>query len=324
VAVQSASSGAFSSDEHPTHGYLRLHGVLTNPDDVAYRYNLMSNRFDYIGPEITRLLGFTVEEMLAMDVAETAERIHIDDSRTVAPTVRTMLPDESTVLHYQFRAKDGCHHWLEDHYQIVADAEERPRYRIGVMRGVTAQKTRGELCYRLPSVRTACTAIPRALGNVLSEPHRTALRRHGLKIAAIAIALVQLVAGAGLYRIAERVLSHTQTSSIQIANNAQETGGPSPHPPLQREVERLVTERDHLQQRVAVLEQRMVQLSTELRTVRSQRVAAAAPVISPQPAISSPWRVSHTPHPELSWVRMRGWFARSAVQPIASDPPSWR
>jgi PAS domain S-box-containing protein len=324
VAVQSASSGAFSSDEHPTHGYLRLHGVLTNPDDVAYRYNLMSNRFDYIGPEITRLLGFTVEEMLAMDVAETAERIHIDDSRTVAPTVRTMLPDESTVLHYQFRAKDGCHHWLEDHYQIVADAEERPRYRIGVMRGVTAQKTQGEPCHRLPSVRTACTAIPRALGNVLSEPHRTALRRHGLKIAAIAIALVQLVAGAGLYRIAERVLSHTQTSSIQIANNAQETGGPSPHPPLQQEVERLVTERDHLQQRVAVLEQRMVQLSTELRTVRSQRVAAAAPVISPQPAISSPWRVSHTPHPELSWVRMRGWFARSAVQPIASDPPSWR
>ncbi len=298
--------------------------MLTNPEDVAYRYNLVTNRFDYIGPEITRLLGFTVEEMLAMDVAETAERIHIDDTPTVATTERTMLPDESTVLHYQFRAKDGSYHWLEDHYQIVADAEERPRYRIGVMRGITAQKTQEEPCQRLSRVRAARTAIPRALANVLSEPHRTALRRHGLKIAALAVALVQLVAGAGIYRIAERVMTHTQTSAIQIANDAQETASSSPHPPLQHDVERLVTERDLLQQRVAALEQRMVHVSTELRTVRSQQVAVAATIISPQPAISSPWRISNAPNSELSWVRTRGWFARSAVQPIASDPPSWR
>ena len=161
-----------------------------------------------------------------MDVAETAERIHIDDTPTVATTERTMLPDESTVLHYQFRAKDGSYHWLEDHYQIVADAEERPRYRIGVMLGITAQKTQEEPCQRLSRVRAARTAIPRALANVLSEPHRTALRRHGLKIAALAVALVQLVAGAGIYRIAERVMTHTQTSAIQIANDAQKQPAP--------------------------------------------------------------------------------------------------
>jgi PAS domain S-box-containing protein len=323
-AVQPASSNVCSIDEHPTHRYLRLRGVLTNVEDVAYRYSFLTNRFDYVSPEITRLLGFTVEEMLAMEVAETVARIHIDDAPPVGTTVQPLHPGECATLYYRFLAKDGCYRWLADHYQIITNAEERPRCRMGVMRDITRQKAGQQGWHRLYRVRTAYAAIPRALDRVLSGARRTVLRKHGLKLAAIAIALVQLVAGAGLYRTAERVMSHVQTpTTIQVANQTEEASAPSPHPALQQEVEKLAMERDRLRQRVAALEQRMVQVSTELTAVRVQQVATTA-AIAPQPATRKAWLLSRASQPELAWVRTRGWFAGPALQSIAPDPPSTR
>ncbi|MBP7411589.1 MAG: PAS domain S-box protein [Methanoculleus sp.] len=67
----------------------RFRAVLENSLDSAYRRNLQADRYDYMSPAIEEILGFTPEEMAAMDLEEVMDRIHPDDRSLVKAELNT-------------------------------------------------------------------------------------------------------------------------------------------------------------------------------------------------------------------------------------------
>lgn len=120
----------------------RFRYVLENSPDAAYRRNLQNEVFEYLGPAIQRLTGFTVDEMAGMSNAELLIRSHPDDwSRVVDETARAFeAKTESCTIEYRFRKKSGEFRWLANEFRMFADSEGKPLYQLGVLRDITERK----------------------------------------------------------------------------------------------------------------------------------------------------------------------------------------
>jgi PAS domain S-box-containing protein len=115
----------------------RFKAVLENSLDVAYRRNMQTSRFDYMSPLVEQVLGFRVDEIMAMSPQEILERIHPEDQPEM---MRQLMPGVATGndrLEYRFKGKDGHYRWLADHASVILDANGVPLYRTGIVRDVT-------------------------------------------------------------------------------------------------------------------------------------------------------------------------------------------
>ena len=118
----------------------RFRAVLENSLDAAYRRNLQADRYDYMSPAIEEILGFTPEEMSAMNLEEIIGRIHPDDRPAVEAELDAAVASGRCLLVYRFLAKNGEYRWLEDHLMVIRDPGGRPLYRGGIVRDVTGRK----------------------------------------------------------------------------------------------------------------------------------------------------------------------------------------
>ena len=118
----------------------RFRAVLENSLDAAYRRNLRADRYDYISPAIEEILGFTPEEMSAMNLEEVMERIHPDDRPPVEAELNAAAASGKGLLIYRFLTKNGEYRWLEDHLMVICDPGGRPLYRGGIVRDITGRK----------------------------------------------------------------------------------------------------------------------------------------------------------------------------------------
>jgi PAS domain S-box-containing protein len=120
----------------------RLRLVLENSLDAAYRRDLRTDRYDYLSPVIEQITGYTPAEMEAMSVAETLARIHPDDVERTAADVERLRDGraETAILEYRFRCKGGEYRWLADRFRVLRDSDGRPRFLLGIVRDVTAEK----------------------------------------------------------------------------------------------------------------------------------------------------------------------------------------
>ncbi|WP_214041610.1 PAS domain S-box protein [Methanoculleus sp.] len=126
----------------------RFRAVLENSLDAAYRRNLQADRYDYMSPVIEEILGFTPEEMAAMDIGEVMDRIHPDDRPLVKAELNSAAASGRGLLVYRFRAKDGRYRWLEDHFTVTLDPAGRPLFRGGIVRDVTERRRTEEAIRR--------------------------------------------------------------------------------------------------------------------------------------------------------------------------------
>jgi len=118
----------------------RFRMVLENSLDAAYRRNLQMDHYDYMSPAIGEILGFTPEEMAAMDQDEVMDRIHPEDRPVVEEILCASALRERALLIYRFRAKNDRYRWLEDHFTATCDPDGRPLYRGGIVRDITDRK----------------------------------------------------------------------------------------------------------------------------------------------------------------------------------------
>ncbi len=107
---------------------------------AAYRRNLLTDRYEYVGPEIEELIGYTSEEMSAMSLDDLHEHVHPDDRQRTAERIEQVLRDGRGMLEYRFRSKDGEYRWLADSISMFADEEGPPLYYVGIVRDVTGRK----------------------------------------------------------------------------------------------------------------------------------------------------------------------------------------
>jgi cell division protein FtsB len=297
--------------EHPTHEYVRLQGMLSEPGDVAYRYNFITNRFDCISPEITALLGFSEEEWLMMETREAIDRLHPNDCLKVGEELKAVIQGGSAILEYRFLGKDGAYHWLNDRIEIITDADERPRYRVGVLRGSA----------RPAEVMQGTTAEVPGEGRRLvarwiedARKNTPTLRRRvrGLRAAAMAAGLLLLLGGAYAYHTMRGI-----TTSRGPVGERQVT--PSSETQLAQQVGSLAAERDRLKRRVKTLERRLAAAREPAGTALHPAVAANSGPVN-TPAAGTQRRKA----PAKSTTQVLAFFSVSAHQQIAPDPPSTR
>ena len=118
----------------------KFHSILESSRDVIYSMNAQTGRFEYISPYAEKIVGFSVDELMALDPQETLEMIHPDD----IPVMRTALAYlEDTCeakAEYRQRTKNGDYRWISNHMSLTKDNDGRPLYRNGNIRDITERK----------------------------------------------------------------------------------------------------------------------------------------------------------------------------------------
>ncbi len=97
--------------EEAQHARNRLHWLLENASEIISIYDA-SYRLTYVSPSVTRILGYTPEEMMA---GKDFERISREGSTEIKKALDQLReqPDQARTLEYSFVKKDGTRLFLQ-------------------------------------------------------------------------------------------------------------------------------------------------------------------------------------------------------------------
>jgi len=118
----------------------RFRSVLDNSQDVIYRANVQTGRFEYISPAVEKVTGYSYREMLAMEVATVIAMIHPEDQPAMAAALAQLESNGIARAEYRQRNKSGEYRWLSNHLSLVRDGAGRPLYRDGNIRDISERK----------------------------------------------------------------------------------------------------------------------------------------------------------------------------------------
>jgi len=120
----------------------RLRNVVEFSQDAAYRRDLRTDEYDYIGPAMIDILGYSAEEFARMPLAEVLDHIHPDDREGVALAVSEGLRGtrEHCRADYRFRDKQGRYRWVNDSFSPVADADGAVIAFVGMVRDIAVEE----------------------------------------------------------------------------------------------------------------------------------------------------------------------------------------
>ena len=124
----------------------RLREVLENSLDASYKRNLHTNAYDYLSPVLTRISGYTPDEMRDLPIDAVLNLMHPDDLAEVKRVLAESMSGVAGVagaayqVEYRFKHKAGPYRWFQDRFTVMRDAEGQPRARIGSISDVTQRK----------------------------------------------------------------------------------------------------------------------------------------------------------------------------------------
>ena len=103
----------------------------------------MELRLTYISPSVTRLLGYTVEETMALRFEDALTRVSVEAGRgALAAGLVGRKEDLLTpqTLQVEMKRKDGSTVWAESTHRFVWDRNGQPFEILGVLRDITERK----------------------------------------------------------------------------------------------------------------------------------------------------------------------------------------
>lgn len=118
----------------------RFRSVLDGSRDVIYRLNYQTGRYEYISPSVQTLVGFSQDELMALDGETVFGRIHPDDQPAVQAAIAHLEETGVADVEYRHRVKSGDYRWLSNHMSLIKDGAGRPLYRDGNIRDITEHK----------------------------------------------------------------------------------------------------------------------------------------------------------------------------------------
>ena len=118
----------------------RFRSVLDGSRDVIYRVDAATGRYEYISPSCAALVGFSAEELAALDAESSLAMIHPDDLPAVRAAIERLQDTGSEQVEYRQRTRSGDYLWMSNHMSLVRDAVGRPLCRDGNIRDITGQK----------------------------------------------------------------------------------------------------------------------------------------------------------------------------------------
>jgi len=118
----------------------RFRSVLDESRDVIYRLNVQTGRYEYISPAAEVVVGFSIDELMAMDGEASLATIHPDDAPAMQAAGARLQATGKADLEYRQRAKSGEYRWISNHMSLIKDRLGRPLYRNGNIRDISEQK----------------------------------------------------------------------------------------------------------------------------------------------------------------------------------------
>ncbi len=133
------------SDEALRESESKFREVLENSSVVTYKYNVQSNRYEYISPSAKYILGLTPRQVENNDIDMVKNRIHPDDLKMYKNRYKELLltasdkkSDNHEVVEYRWQHMDDqTYHWFSDTRTIVINDENEPVAIIGSVRDIT-------------------------------------------------------------------------------------------------------------------------------------------------------------------------------------------
>jgi len=119
--------------------------LAENTTDLIWTMDL-SLRYTYMSPAITRMRGYSVEEIVGTTVQETMTPASLEVARKALAEQLAMEraggadPNRSTKLELEMYCKDGSTIWTEMNMTFLRDPDGRPTGILGVTRDITQRK----------------------------------------------------------------------------------------------------------------------------------------------------------------------------------------
>ena len=117
--------------------------VLENSLVASYKRNLQTNIYEYFSPVITKITGFSPDEMKSLPIEAVLDLIHPDDLPEINRVINASmsgLVGNSYQVDYRFKHKNGGYRWLFDQFSVVSDSSGCPVARIGSVNDITERK----------------------------------------------------------------------------------------------------------------------------------------------------------------------------------------
>ncbi len=118
----------------------RFKSVLDNSRDCIYRMSVQTGRYEYISPSCKDIVGYTPDELMALDVEASLAMVHPDDLPALRAAVVRCIETGNGKAEYRQRTKSGDLRWISNHMIIIRDGNGRPIYRDGSQRDITERK----------------------------------------------------------------------------------------------------------------------------------------------------------------------------------------
>jgi diguanylate cyclase (GGDEF)-like protein/PAS domain S-box-containing protein len=128
--------------------------LTENTSDLIWTVDL-GLRYTYMSPAITRMRGYTPEEVVGVPVAETMTPASLEAARKslaeqlALERMEGADPNRSTKLELEMYCKDGSTIWTEMSMVFLRDSDDKPVGILGVTRDITERKRMEEEQERL-------------------------------------------------------------------------------------------------------------------------------------------------------------------------------
>jgi PAS domain S-box-containing protein len=123
----------------------RFREVFEHSQDALYKRNLETGRYEYISPAITKITGYSPDEVMAMSPDEIGALIHPEDIERINDLRRNVFeaPQGHEIIspiEYRVKCKDGSYRWISDHYALLWGPEGRPLFSVASVRDIAERK----------------------------------------------------------------------------------------------------------------------------------------------------------------------------------------
>jgi PAS domain S-box-containing protein len=122
----------------------RFRSVLDDSRDVIYRLNVQTGRYEYISPSVVAMVGYSPDELMALDSEASLAMIHPDDVAAMQAALARLSDTGKADVEYRQRGKTGEFRWLSNRMSLVKNSLGRPLYRNGNIRDITERKQADE------------------------------------------------------------------------------------------------------------------------------------------------------------------------------------
>jgi len=137
----------------------RFYNILQNSQDLVYRYDFRTDKFDYVSESVFTILGYPLEEFVKMKMNDYNKRIHSEDVEAVKKIEDAIEGESVSVIEYRFKKKGSNYIWLKAQRVFFRNEKGELLYSIEDIKDITklrlGEEEKARLKERLIQIRSS-------------------------------------------------------------------------------------------------------------------------------------------------------------------------